>query len=105
MNQYYSYYATQAGGSLEIYSPIFQRGHGLSSMLKSLYRYVRPLIISQGRRLASSALKSGTALGQDLLEGKEIRESGKKRLREFADSAFSQKGSGKRKRRKRDIFQ
>ena len=90
----------QTGGSLPRYSPI-QRGRGLGAILKSLYHLVKPILISQGKKVAHQALN----FGQDLLAGQDFKTAGRERIKLLKKDILGQSGSGKRKRRtKQNLF-
>ena len=67
---------TQWGGTFDVYrnSP-YQRGAGLGSIFKSLWRLVVPLAKSVGKTVGKQALKTGARVGSDLLDGKNFEES------------------------------
>jgi len=99
IEDYIELYQT-GGGGLVRYSPV-QRGRGLGSILKSIFHIVKPILISQGKKVAHQALN----FGQDLLAGQDIRTAGKERLKLLKKDIFGQSGSGKRKARsKLDLF-
>lgn len=81
--------------------PVLQRGAGLGSFFKSLYRLALPLFKSAG----SHALSAGSKIAADLAEGKDLREVAIKHGREAAGNVLhdagkkiSGKGLGKRKK-------
>ena len=88
------------GGTLPRYSPI-QRGRGLGSILKSLYHLVKPILITQGKKVAHQALN----FGQDLIAGEDFKSAARERLKLLKKDILGQSGTGKRKRRtKQDLF-
>ena len=66
----------QRGGNIAGYRCArFQRGYGIGGIFKSLARYAIPLF-KQGARVAGKrALQAATEVGQDVLQGKNVRES------------------------------
>jgi hypothetical protein len=70
----------QRGGNIAGYRGArFQRGYGIGAILKSLARYAIPLF-KQGAKVAGKrALQAATEVGQDVLQGKNVRESVKTR--------------------------
>jgi len=122
---YEDYYGRQVGGEIPVFRGAkYQRGHGLGSVIGGLFRrVVLPFLKTSGQFLKknkgtilANALKTGMEVADDVLEGKSLKESAKKRawsgIKRTADSLDWQTGSGPRKRRKsvrrrrrqRDIF-
>jgi hypothetical protein len=66
----------QRGGNITGYRGArFQRGYGIGGIFKSLARYTIPLF-KQGAKVAGNrALQAATEVGQDVLQGKNVRES------------------------------
>jgi len=118
-HMYEDYYSRQVGGEMPVFrGSRHQRGHGLGSVLSGLFRrFVTPFFRDHGKTLASNTLKTGVDVAEDVLDGRSLKESAKKRLPEgikrTAQSLIRQSGSGVgrrgRKRRKilantKDIF-
>jgi len=113
---YEDYYSRQVGGEMPVFvGSRHQRGHGLGSVLGGIFRrFIVPFFRTHGKMLASDALKTGVSVAEDVLGGRTLKESVKKRVPEgikrTAQSLIRQSGSGvARKRRKRrsrskDIF-
>jgi len=60
-----------------------QRRHGLGSVLRGLFRrFVIPFFRDHGKTLASNSLKTGVDVAEDVLDGRSLKESAKKRLPE-----------------------
>ena len=98
-----------------------QRGHGLGNLFKSLWRFIRPiasnlgkaavpLVKSAGRAIGEEGLATGARIINDIVEGKNIKESlvdeGREGVRKLLEKASNklqkQEGSGLiRKKRKR----
>lgn len=77
-----------------------QRGFGFGSFLKSVGKIALPLV----KTLGKSVLKTALGVGQDILEGKKVKESLKTRGKGLvkdtlkrAGGNLQQSGSGKRK--------
>ena len=92
----------------------YQKGHGLGSILSGLFRRVLPFLKANVKNFATSALRTGVDVAEDVFDnGKKLSESLKERIpqgikRTFQNLQF-QSGSGlgqrrKCKRLKRDIF-
>ncbi len=95
------YYTAQAGGSL----PVFQgsrgqRGHGFGSVLSGLFRSAVPML----KRIGKQALTTGAYIASDMLGGKKFDESARARVRQGInsflppDDVSEQTGSGRRRR-------
>lgn len=87
-------------GGLPVYTGVMtQRGYGIGSVLKSIFRKALPFL----QRTASAALRTGAQVFDDVREGKQIKESLKRRIpetiKEVGRSVFNQTGSGSRKRK------
>ena len=68
---------TQGGsGSLPgFHGASVQRGYGLGSMFRSLFRSVVPIFKSRGKALGKTALDTGIGVAKDVLAGKDLREA------------------------------
>jgi hypothetical protein len=53
----------------------FQRGYGIGGIFKSLARYAIPLFKQSAKVVGKRALQAATEVGQDVLRGKNVRES------------------------------
>jgi len=110
-HMYEDYYSRQVGGEMPVFrGSRHQRGHGLGSVLSGLFRrFVIPFFRDHGKTLASNALKTGVDVAEDVLDGRSLKESAKKRLPEgikrTAQSLIHQSGSGvgRRGRKRRRI--
>lgn len=101
--QYYNGQATQTGYGLPGFrgSP-YQRGAGLGSFFRSLFRMAVPVLKTVGKKVGQQALASGANIASDLLQGRSVGEAleehGKagasKLLRQAGDALGGQKGSG-----------
>jgi hypothetical protein len=72
MDRYTRYYANQSGGGGEVgsvYRASFraQRGHGIGSFFRGLFRFVKPLLFSGAKAVGKEALKTGSNIITDLL--------------------------------------
>ena len=106
-HMYESYYLDQSGNGM----PVFvggrgQAGHGLGSMLSSLFRSAFPMIKRGLATFGKHALKTGLEIADDMVQGESFKDSATKRvpdgIKRFATSAnfINQSGSGRVKRRK-----
>ena len=114
MADFNKYYALQSQGLSGFHGPSFQKGHGLGSMFKRLFRWVIPIIKQNAAPLLNTAMegiKSNVSDGvsnfqKDLEDDKKsIKESAKQRIMEtfkgIKRNLATQSGSGSRKRKKR----
>lgn len=116
-DMYERYYDSQQKGRGDF--PVYvgrhtQRGHGIGSILSSLFRRILPTL----KMVAPHVLRTGANVMEDLSAGKKLKDSAIKRIPETlreviipnkpgvtaANFLEKQTGSGKRKRGKRDIF-
>ena len=69
--QYYIDQAKQQGGSLPAFHGArFQRGYGLGSIFRGLFRFAVPHLQQGTKMLGKKALQTGVDVAQDVLEGK-----------------------------------
>lgn len=121
-----AYYVNQSGGRLGQYigplyagSPYVQHGSGLGSFLGSLFRIVKPILLSGAKSLGREALTTGANIMSDIAAkqtGTKVKDIVAKRVTEGTKNLASklQQGKGKRKRpvpkntskikKSRDIF-
>ena len=107
-HMYEDYYSREVGGLMPVFvGSRHQRGHGLGSVLVGIFRrFVIPLFKNHGKALARDALRTGVNVVEDVLDGRTLKDSVKRRVPEgikrSAQSLICQSGSGVRpKRRKR----
>ena len=73
MDRYTRYYANQSGGGGgevgSVYRASFrtQRGHGIGSFFRGLFRFVKPLLFSGAKAVGKEALKTGSNIITDIL--------------------------------------
>ena len=66
----------QRGGNIAGYRGArFQRGYGIGGIFKSLARYAIPLFKQGAKVVGKRALQAATEVGQDVLHGKDGKES------------------------------
>ena len=97
--QYYLDQAKQKGGNLPAFHGArFQQGYGLGSIFRGLFRWAVPHLKQGAKILGKKALQTGVAVGQDILEGKNLNQSiqkrGKQAIGELASQNSSQAQSG-----------
>lgn len=99
----------------------YQRGMGIGSFFRGLFRAVAPIVRSVGKSAGREALRAGAGILTDTVQGRDVRESLKEHgikalsntLKESGDIIQSGRGLGTRKglkrtrhrkRRKVDIY-
>jgi hypothetical protein len=63
-----------------------QSGNGLGGILRKLFRSAVPFLICGGKAVGRQALKTGVAIGEDVLSGKNVKTASTNRLREAVGS-------------------
>ena len=58
----------------------WQRGYGLGSMFRGLFKTAMPLVKGVGRKLLKAGVRGGARLAQDALRGRDIKKSAKRRF-------------------------
>lgn len=72
MDRYTQYYAKQSGGGGDV-GPMYrasfrvQRGNGIGSFFRGLFRFVKPLLFSGAKAVGKEALKTGSNIITDML--------------------------------------
>jgi hypothetical protein len=81
----------------------FQRGYGIGSIFKSLARYAIPLFKQGAKVVGKRALQAATEVGQDVLQGNNVKEAfksrGKQAVSDVAKKVMT--GNGRKKSIKR----
>jgi hypothetical protein len=93
----------QKGGGLRGFEGFrYQRGAGLGSFFRGLFRAALPVISNVGRTVGKQALSTGAAIMQDIVNGEDIEKVAKSRGREAAGqlltkaaNAIKQTGNGR----------
>ena len=67
------HFVKQAGGGF-VGIP-YQRGGGLGSIFRSIFRAILPIAKSAGRVVGKQALRTGSELASDLIAGKNLKAS------------------------------
>jgi hypothetical protein len=98
----------QRGGNIAGYRGArFQGGYGIGGIFKSLARYAILLFKQDSKVVGKRALQAATEVGQDVLQGKNVRESVKTHggdvIKDFAEQGartfLCQTGHGRKRRR------
>ena len=103
---YYLKQAQQKGGHLPAFNgAIMQRGYGLGSFLKGLYRWAVPHLHSGVKALGKQALKEGVGVAQDVINGESVSDSlmkrGRKAIGSNESQNASQAGAGKKPKKRK----
>ena len=84
---YHEYYLNQAGRGYPVYAGTrYQRGHGLGSIIGSLFKSAVPLLKRGAKTLGREALKRGLNLTSDVMEGQNVIQAAKSRLKSTGQS-------------------
>ena len=90
---YEDYYLHQTGRGLPVFSgPALQRGHGLGGLLGGVMRMAVPLLKKGAKYVGRQALKTGAGLAEDVLAGKNIKSSAKRRLTQMGNETLQHIG-------------
>ncbi len=102
------------GGNVYYSGQAFQRGTGIGSFFRGLFRSIFPIVKSVGKEAAKQALTAGVGVANDYMSGTNVKQSLKKRGRQALGNTmeFSGKsikgqtgeGIGNRKKLHCDIF-
>ena len=91
------YLRSQNGGGLRgFHGARIQRGYGLGSFFKSIARVAIPLVKKGVNALGKKAIKTAVNVGQDVLEGKSVKQAVASRGRQAVNDLAKQ-GVDKRK--------
>jgi len=108
-DSYYQSQAKQNGHGMQLFHGVpYQRGSGIGSIFKGLFRMILPLASRAGKTLGKEALSTGLNIAGDALGGKNIGMATKRRVRKGArkivkkaKTALRQSGNGISRKRKR----
>ena len=73
MDRYTRYYVNQSGGGGGEIGPVYrasfrmQRGNGIGSFFRELFRFVKPLLYSGAKAVGKETLKTGSHIMNDIL--------------------------------------
>ena len=98
--QYYLDQAKRKGGNLPpFHGARFQRGYGLGSIFKGLFRWAMPHLQQGAKVLGKKAVQTGVDVAQDVLAGENVKavltKQGKKALGLPSEDSL-QSGAGKK---------
>ena len=90
--QYYVDQARQKGGNLPAFHGArFQRGYGLGSIFKGLFRWAMPHLQQGAKVIGRKALQTGVNVAQDVLDGDNIKTAISKQAKQAIGNMMSQK--------------
>jgi hypothetical protein len=72
-----------------------QRGYGIGGIFKSLARYAIPLLEQGAKVVGKRALQAAVEVGQDVLQGKNVKSRGKQAVSDVAENAAKKVMTGK----------
>ena len=94
--QYYVDQAKQKGGNLPAFHGArFQRGYGLGSIFKGLFRWAMPHLQQGAKVIGRKALQTGVNVAQDVLGGDNIKTAISKQAKQ-AIGNMTQSGTGQK---------
>lgn len=86
-DRYADYFENQCGAGMNVYhGSKFQRGYGLASFLRNMWRLAVPIFKSGGRSLVQEGLTGGLNFANDLMQRKNARQSFENRLKEASSN-------------------
>ena len=98
--QYYLDQAKQKRGNLPAFHGArFQRGYGLGSIFRGLFRWAVSHLQQGAKMLGKKALQTGVSVAQDVLAGENLKTATKKRAKQalsLPSQNSSQSGAGKK---------
>ena len=98
--QYYLDQAKQKGGNLPaVHAARFQRGYGLGSIFRGLFRWAVPYLQQGAKMLSKRALQTGVSGAQDVLAGENLKTATKKHAKQalgLPSQNSQQSGAGKK---------
>ena len=98
--EYYLNQAKQKGGNLPAFHGArFQRGYGLGSIFKGLFRWAMPHLQQGAKMLGKKALQTGVQVAQDVLGGENVKTATNKRAKQalgLPSQNSSQSGEGRK---------
>ena len=101
---YDDYYLHQTGRGLPVFSgPALQRGHGLGGILGGVMRMAVPLLKKGAKFLGRQALQTGVGLAEDVMAGKNVKTSAKRRLKQMGTDTLQHIGRQRKSPPKRRL--
>lgn len=99
--QYGGYVQAGKGGDFPVFrGSRMQRGYGLGSILSGMFRTAIPFLKSGAKALGKQALKTGVSIGQDVLNGQNLKTAARRRGLESIRNATG-KAEGRSTRKKK----
>ena len=104
--QYYLNQAKQMGGNLPAFHGArSQRGYGLRSVFKGLFRWATPHLKQGAKGLGKKALQTGVNVAQDMLAEENVKTATSKRVKQvlgdIPSQNSSQSGAGRKARKRK----
>lgn len=93
---------TQKGGGPHFAGVQYQRGGGFGSVFRGLMRFILPIAKTAGRSLGKQAIKAGSRIATDVIDGRNIRESAEEHSTKAIKNlgARARKATGRRPRKR-----
>ena len=102
---YENYYKTQAQEKIPVFKGAnYQKGYGFGDVFKRFFKWIVPVIKKHAAPVVATvgkeALKSGINIANDALDGKNLVESSKQRIKDGLNNLSDQYGKGKIKKKR-----
>jgi hypothetical protein len=79
---YHDYYIHQAGKGYPVFAGRrYKKGHGLGNIFEGLFKAAMPLLKKGAKTLEREALKTGLNIARDVVQGRNIKQAAKSRLK------------------------
>ena len=86
---YHDYCIHQTGKGYPVFvGRRYQRGHGLGSIFGGLFKAAMPLLKKGAKTLGREALKPGLNIAGDVVQGRNIKQAAKSRLKSTGQNLF-----------------
>lgn len=104
------HYSAQSGNGMSHYQGVsFQKGYGLGSWFRRIFRTALPFLVKGTKTISKEALRTGSRVASDVLSGQNLKEAVKTRTKESGrnlaqkavDRIQSMVGKGKYKRKRK----
>ena len=103
--QYYLDQAKQKGGNLPAFHGTrFQRGYGLGSIFKGLFRWAVPHLQQGAKMLGKKALQTSVNVAQDVLAGENLKTAVAKHGKQAIGDLLPQAGAGRKAIKRKTQF-
>ena len=100
-----NYHINQARENTPVFKGAsYQKGYGFGDVFKRFFKWIVPIVRDNAKpivkRVGKEALKTAVNIANDTLDGNDLQESAKNRIKESLSNITSQNGNGLIKRKK-----